>query len=214
MYFNKEWQPSLTEVAKEQKQLPQNFPIDAFLEAYNEWDKTPNNSSIDERTNTRQSLFAKLRDLHQQYGVNTNKWLDFWNAEEEVHAFAKYLKKRQDNKVDTQKNLSDAKDEISQKFAESVNINGQEIKKWDAVILNDTNATFTWNYKVDQNGKIIEIEITINGKPWYAQVKDIVFIEKWQDRKHIDLEQNKTLRYKITTYRGFAEQELKNMEKP
>jgi hypothetical protein len=109
MYFNKEGQPSLTEVAKEQKKLPNNFPIKDFLQIYNEWNATLSSHPTDDVQSTRQGLFAKLRDLHQQYGVNTNRGVDFWNAEEEVHAFAKYLNKIQDNTTITQGRLSDAK---------------------------------------------------------------------------------------------------------
>jgi hypothetical protein len=209
MYFNKEWQPSIVEVVKEKKDLPKDFPIQDFLKLYNEWNALSQNSSIDESSHDRQSLFAKLRDFHQQYGVNTNRGMDFWNAEEEIHAFAQYLQKVQENKKATQTRLSDARESVSQKTAESITIGGNLVKKGDTIILNDSKATFTWNYKVDANGNILEIEITINGQSWYAQVKDITFREDGTSAKSTSPERDKTLRYTLAVYKGFAEQELK-----
>jgi hypothetical protein len=210
MYFNKEWQPSILDIAEKKKDLPKNFPVKEFLELYNAWKNTPNSSSYENIENHKhQGLFAKLRDLHQQYGINSASTV-FW-SEEEMHAFAKYLQDTKFIKAETRQNLSDARSEKEIDNTGSILINGKEIKKWAHLFLGEDEMVFTGKYKVDTNNKIVEIEImNLSEKnPGYANIADIAF----QALKPEDKRTPEASKYGLEKSRGYAIQELKKVWK-
>ena len=67
MAWDKEGQSSIVELAKDttNKRLPSNFPIDAFLTKYQEWNRALRISGSDTT-----GLYASLRDMHQAAGIN------------------------------------------------------------------------------------------------------------------------------------------------
>jgi hypothetical protein len=95
--WDKEGQPSIVELAKDttNKKLPANFPIDKFLALYKEWEAAKKNFDPNEGHRSRDSghIFALLRDMHQEAGINKNPNFINLDPESDMRLFAEYVQK-------------------------------------------------------------------------------------------------------------------------